>query len=53
MVNKIGSIKEFDKNWKKRPESNYLHWTSKKPENQIQLAFRRHWITFQKIIGKN
>ena len=47
----LGDAESFDSNWRKRPETQYLHWTREKPRNQIQLAFRRHWLTFQKIIG--
>lgn len=45
-----GSVKEFDQNWLKRKETAYSHWTRGKPENQIQLAFRNHWITFNELL---
>ena len=48
----LGDAQSFDHNWKKRPETKYLHWTRGEPRNQIQLAFRRHWLTFQKLIGE-
>lgn len=51
-TNDMGEKKNFDINWKRRKEANYLHWTRKKPVNQIQLAFRNHWITFSQIIKK-
>ena len=47
-----GDIKSFDDNWKKRPESNYNHWVKLDPKNQIQLAFRMHWLLFNEIIEK-
>lgn len=40
----------FERNWADRKESNYNHWTLGWPRNQIQLAFRRHWITFQSYL---
>jgi ubiquinone/menaquinone biosynthesis C-methylase UbiE len=46
-----GDAESFNENWKKRPETHYLHWTRDEPQNQIQLAFRRHWLTFQNLIG--
>ena len=46
-----GDSDAFDANWRNRIETGYLHWTRGEPVNQIQLAFRRHWITFQKLIG--
>ena len=51
MINKQGNAKSFDFNWKNRSEASYLHWTRDNPKNQIQLAFRRHWITFNKILN--
>jgi ubiquinone/menaquinone biosynthesis C-methylase UbiE len=45
-----GDAGAFEDNWKKRPETEYLHWTRGDPANQIQLAFRRHWLTFQNLI---
>ena len=47
---KKGDILSFDKNWKNRKETFYNHWTSEKPQNQIQFAFYNHWITFKSII---
>jgi ubiquinone/menaquinone biosynthesis C-methylase UbiE len=46
-----GDTENFDKNWKATQEAHYLHWTRGEPKNQIQLAFRNHWKTFQSIIG--
>lgn len=44
----------FDKNWGSRTETQYIHWTRGTPQNQIQLAFRNHWILFQEIMaGRN
>jgi ubiquinone/menaquinone biosynthesis C-methylase UbiE len=50
MINKQGDSTSFDLNWKNRSESSYTHWTRNKVKNQIQLAFRRHWILFQEIM---
>ncbi len=47
---KRGDQEAFDKNWKTRPETDYIHWTKGEPENQIQLAFRSHWNLFQEIM---
>ena len=49
---KKGSIESFDLNWKKRPETNYNHWTSGSPKNQIQLAFSQHFDLFKTLIYK-
>ena len=46
---KKGSIESFDLNWKKRPETNYNHWTSGSPKNQIQLAFSQHFDLFKTL----
>jgi SAM-dependent methyltransferase len=40
----------FDRSWGTRKESHYNHWTRGAPKNQIQLAFRRHWLTFQSYL---
>lgn len=40
----------FDRNWETRKESHYNHWTRGLPRNQIQLAFRRHWLTMQRYL---
>lgn len=50
MNKKSGDSQSFEENWQIRAEANYLHWTRDQPTNQIQLAFRRHWMTFSKII---
>ena len=47
---KKGDKGAFDKNWKNRPEADYIHWTKGEPKNQIQLAFRSHWNLFQEIM---
>jgi len=47
---KKGDKGAFDKNWKTRPETNYIHWVHGEPQNQIQLAFRNHWNLFQEIM---
>ena len=51
-IDPSGDAESFNENWKKRPETQYLHWTRGEPENQIQLAFRRHWLTFKNLIGE-
>ena len=40
----------FDLNWSHRLEAEYLHWSSKEPSNQIQLAFLNHWLTFSRFL---
>ncbi len=50
---KKGDKTAFDDNWKNRAETYYIHWTKDDPINQIQLAFRNHWLLFQEIMGKN
>lgn len=49
-MKKLGDAESFNRNWETRHETNYLHWTNGEVKNQIQLAFRRHWLTFNKII---
>lgn len=51
MAKKSGDSESFDQNWLTREETNYLHWTRAKPINQIQLAFRQHWLLFKEILG--
>ena len=48
-----GDAQNFDKNWSHTTEAGYLHWTRKTPENQIQFAFRQHWLTFSQLLGKD
>lgn len=45
-----GSVAEFDANWTGRKEARYNHWCKGPPRNQIQLAFRRHWILFEELM---
>lgn len=46
-----GDALAFDRNWQRREEAAYLHWTRyQQPNNQVQLAFRRHWQTFSRLI---
>lgn len=45
-----GDSERFAKNWRTRKESRYLHWRKGDPQNQIQLAFRKHWLTFSRIL---
>lgn len=51
-MKKKGDIKSFDNSWNKRPEAFYNHWIKNEPINQIQLAFRMHWLLFSEIIEK-
>lgn len=46
-----GNGGNFDRNWRFLQETHYLHWTREEPANQIQLAFRQHWLTFQELLG--
>jgi ubiquinone/menaquinone biosynthesis C-methylase UbiE len=50
---RTGSVEEFDRNWNRREETLYNHWTAGEPVNQIQLAFRSHWKLFQELMGPN
>jgi len=49
---KTGDTKAFDSNWQSRHESLYTHWTKGSIKNQIQLAFRSHWLLFTELIKK-
>ncbi len=40
----------FARSWETREESHYNHWTRGVPRNQIQLAFRRHWLTISRYL---
>ncbi len=44
--------KDFIELWEKRDETYYIHWTKGEPKTQVQLAFRKHWELFRKIINK-
>ncbi|MBB3648321.1 SAM-dependent methyltransferase [Rhizobium sp. BK619] len=48
-----GDGDSFERNWSSAKEAHYLHWTGGEPENQIQLAFRQHWRTFQELLPAN
>jgi SAM-dependent methyltransferase len=50
MAKHLGDGESFDRNWVETQEAHYLHWTREKPANQIQLAFRQHWLTFQELL---
>ncbi len=43
----------FSQNWQTRKETLYTHWTREEPANQIQLAFRNHWLLFQELMNEN
>jgi ubiquinone/menaquinone biosynthesis C-methylase UbiE len=47
---KKGEGKIFDRNWIKRDESYYTHWTRGDVRNQIQLAFRSHYTLFRELM---
>lgn len=51
MTDFVGDTSNFDRNWRRTQEAHYLHWTRGEPKNQIQLAFRQHWLTFQELLG--
>jgi len=51
MTDFVGDTCNFDRNWRHTQEAHYLHWTRGEPKNQIQLAFRQHWLTFQELLG--
>lgn len=51
MIEHAGDGANFDTNWRSTQEAHYLHWTRQQPGNQIQFAFRQHWLTFQELIG--
>jgi ubiquinone/menaquinone biosynthesis C-methylase UbiE len=51
MDKRSGDSQSFDENWRNTVEASYLHWTRSTPVNQIQLAFRNHWHTFQELVG--
>ena len=53
MLEKQGDPDAFDSNWKSRVETKYNHYTSGRPRNQIQLAFRSHFEVFVEILQKN
>ena len=49
-IEPAGDGARFHQNWRSQQEAHYLHWTRDDPANQIQLAFRRHWQTFQPFL---
>lgn len=51
MSTKGGSIAEFDKNWRIRPETVRNFWRRGAPQNQIELAFRCHWDFINEVVG--
>lgn len=50
MIKKTGDAASFDANWKSRIEALYTHWTRGVVKNQIQLAFRNHWLLFSELM---
>lgn len=46
-----GSSEAFNENWEARSETHYVHWTEGDPKNQIQFAFRQHWLLFNELLG--
>jgi len=40
----------FDRNWQKRKESYYAHWSKGDIQNQVQLAFRNHWGLLRELM---
>jgi len=51
MVKYTGTNKEWNQNWQSRKEAYYSHWTKDEPVNQIQLAFRNHWLLFNTFMN--
>ena len=51
-LKKEGDVNAFNNNWMNRKESTYTHWTRGKIKNQIQLAFRNHWLLFSELIAE-
>ena len=51
-LNRQGDPGAFDINWKTRQETHYNHFTSGRPKNQIQLAFKSHFEVFSEILYK-
>ncbi len=51
MSKKMGDIESFEKSWQGRTEAYYNHWTRGAPKNQIQFAFRNHWIVFKELMN--
>lgn len=47
-----GDGDRFDANWRETNEATYMHWTRGDVQNQIQLAFRNHWLTFSKLLDR-
>ncbi len=41
----------FDTSWRTREEAGYGHFTRGAPNNQVQLAFRRHWLVLQNLMA--
>ncbi len=50
MSRKTGDTEAFDKSWQEHKEAYYTHWTRGDPQNQVQFAFRNHWIIFQELM---
>lgn len=50
MVKYTEDNEEWNKNWREREEAHYIHWTRDDPQNQIQLAFRNHWLLFNEFM---
>lgn len=40
----------FIKTWQNRQELLNNYWTRSKPKNQVQLAFRNHWLLFKQLM---
>ncbi len=51
MSKKIGDIESFEKSWQGRTEAYYNHWTRGATKNQVQFAFRNHWIVFKELMN--
>lgn len=51
MSKKMGDIESFEKSWQGRTEAYYNHWTRGAPKNQVQFAFRNHWIVIKELMN--
>ena len=50
---KNGSIEGFNRNWNKRNEQHYIHWTRTSTDNQTRLAFYNHFKLFRDLEKKS
>lgn len=48
---KSGDMAAFSTSWKSRQETQNNYFVRGRPQNQIQLAFRQHWLFLKDVIG--